>query len=101
LAPDFAAMVAGLARRGNARSSSNATDPEEAVERMPAFAISELKPGDRVIVTCVRNAAPARVMAIGLFAGVDPLIKLLREQLAKRGGGAASNLSLGLPMGVL
>src|SRR5262245_19793447 len=100
LAPDFAARVADLARRGNARSSSNAPDPEEAVERMPAFAISEMKPGDRVIVTCVRNAAPARVMAIGLFAGVDPLIKLLKEQLAQRGGGAASNLSLGLPMGV-
>jgi hypothetical protein len=101
LAPEFASTIADRARRGNARKSSNAPDPEEAVEGMPAFTISELKPGDRVIVSCVRNAAPARVTAIGLFAGVDPLIKLLREQLAQRGGGAASNLSLGLPMGVL
>jgi hypothetical protein len=101
LAPDFATMIADRARRGNVRSRSNAPDPEEAVERMPAFAISDLKPGDRVIVSCVKNAAPARVMAIGLFAGVDPLLKLLKELLAQRGGGGASNLSLGLPMGVL
>jgi len=101
LTPDFAAMIADRARRGNARSSSNAPDPEEVVERMPAFTIAELKPGDRVIVSCVKNATPARVTAIGLFTGVDPLFKLLQEQFARRQGGAAGNLSLGLPMGVL
>jgi hypothetical protein len=104
LAPEFAAMIADRARRGNvsaARSSPNAPDHEEAVELMPAFTISELKPGDRVIVSCVKNATPARVTAVGLFTGVDPLFKLLQEQLARQRGGAASNLSLGLPMGVL
>lgn len=104
LTPEFAAMIADRARRGNApaaKSSSDAPDPEEAVGRMPAFTISGLKPGDRVIVSCVRSATPTRVTAIGLFTGVDPLFKLLQEQFAQRGGGAASNLSLGLPMGVL
>jgi hypothetical protein len=103
LTPEFAAMVANRARRGNAsaaKSPSNALDPEEAVGRMPDFTVSELRPGDRVIVSCVRNATPARVIAIGLFIGVDPLFKLLQEQLARQRGGAASNLSLGLPMGV-
>ncbi len=104
LAPEFAAMAADRARRGNApaaQSSSNSPDPEEAVERMPAFTISELKPGDRVIVSSVKNATPARVKAIGLFTGVDPLFKLLQEQLAQQRGVATNNLSLGLPMGVL
>jgi hypothetical protein len=101
LTPEFAAMIADRARRGDARSSPNAPDPEEAVERMPAFTVSELKPGDRVIVSCVKNAAPARLTAIGLFTGVDPLFKFLQEQFAQRSGGAANNLSLGLPMGVL
>src|SRR5262245_24829979 len=104
LTPEFAVMTANRARRDHApaaKSSSSAQDPEEVVERMPAFTIFELKPGDRVIVSYVRNATPARVMAVGLFTGVDPLFKLLQEQLARQRGGAANNLSLGLPMGVL
>ena len=41
---------------------------------MPAFTISELKPGDAVIVASTVGSDPARVTAITLLAGVEPLL---------------------------
>jgi transcription antitermination factor NusG len=49
-------------------------DFSQMLERMPAFNISELKPGDAVIVASTAGSDPARVTAITLLAGVEPLL---------------------------
>jgi hypothetical protein len=97
-------MRAGGARPGASekRPANVADEPDwqETIEQLPALAVADLKPGDRVIITSTGGAQPERVTAIGLFTGVDALLKLLQErQSAQHGSGG--NQDLGLPGGVL
>jgi hypothetical protein len=75
-------------------------DWQETLERLPALTTTDLKPGDRVIITSIIGIHPERVTAIGLFTGVDALLRLLQERhAAQRGSGVSPGL--GLPGGVL
>ena len=49
-------------------------DFSQMVERMPVFSLSELKPGDAIIVASSVGPDPGRVTAITLLAGVEPLL---------------------------
>ena len=62
-------MVPG-GRMGGGRGG----DFSQMVERMPVFSLSELKPGDAIIVASSAGAYPGRVTAITLLAGVEPLL---------------------------
>jgi hypothetical protein len=64
------------------------------LERMPAFNISELKPGDAVIVASTAGADPGRVTAITLLAGVEPL--LTRAAGDNRAVGGAWNFDINI-----
>ena len=44
------------------------------IERAPAFALDELKPGDALIVLSTEGAKPAEVTAITVLAGVEPIL---------------------------
>lgn len=49
-------------------------DPQQMLERMPALALADLKPGDAIIIASTVGADPAQVTAITLLAGVEPLL---------------------------
>lgn len=49
-------------------------DIQQMLDRMPALQISELKRGDALIVSSTKGTDPARLMAIIMLAGVEPLL---------------------------
>lgn len=95
-------LVAQLAKRVRKPPSGSAAEPDwqAMIERLPALALTELKPGERLLASTTRGAQPGRMTAIGLFIGVEALLKLWQEQKTAPGGSSA-NLNLGLPSGVL
>jgi hypothetical protein len=107
LPPDLVTQIARRMRgsqpgASEKRPANEADEPDwqERLERLPALTIADLKSGDRVIVSSTSGVQPGRVTAIGLFTGVDALLKLLQEQqTAQRDSGV--NPGLGLPGGVL
>jgi hypothetical protein len=73
-----------------------APDMQDILERMPTVAITDLKPGQFIIVSSTVGADPTRATAIALVTGLDAL---LQNAAAQRGG--APGASLGLPSGAL
>jgi hypothetical protein len=86
-----AQMAASLARRYGAGRSQDAApaaaaggapgrggrgggDVGQMLDRLTAMPISELKPGDAVMVSTTMGSDPARVTVIMLLAGVEPLL---------------------------
>ena len=57
------------------RTRSNG-DLQAALERLPHIPLTDLKPGDAVILACTSSSDPSRLTAITLLAGVEPLLKL-------------------------
>lgn len=49
-------------------------DLQQALERMPAMPLTELKPGDAVIISSTKGSTPANLTAITLVAGVEPFL---------------------------
>jgi hypothetical protein len=49
-------------------------DVQQMLERAPALDLGELKPGDPLIVVSTEGAKPSEVMAIDIFAGVEPIL---------------------------
>jgi hypothetical protein len=70
-----ARIVAGSAG-GEWPRQENARDLQTAIETLPALNLTDLKPGEAVIITCTKNDDdPGRVTAITLLAGIEPLLK--------------------------
>jgi hypothetical protein len=44
------------------------------LDNLPAMPLSELKPGDAIMVSTTQGTDPGRVTAITLLAGVEPLL---------------------------
>jgi hypothetical protein len=63
-------------------------DFQDMLDRMPAVAIAELKPGDMVIVSSTKGADPGRVTAIAIVSGIEPLINAMQARLAAQGAAA-------------
>lgn len=49
-------------------------DLQQALEKMPVMALTELKPGDAVIISSTKGLTAANVTAITLVAGVEPFL---------------------------
>jgi hypothetical protein len=49
-------------------------DVGQMLDNLPAMPISELKPGDAIMVSTTQGTDPGRVTAITLLAGVEPLL---------------------------
>jgi len=49
-------------------------DFQQMLERTPALALNELKPGDALIVLSTEGARPSEVTAITVLAGVEPIL---------------------------
>jgi hypothetical protein len=61
------------------------------LERFPAISISELKPGDMVMVSSTVGAETSRVTAIKLVAGVDELLNSPQRRQRRQGGTGGDN----------
>lgn len=53
---------------------------ESLLERLPPLKPEELKPGDAIVVSSTRGSEPARLAAITLLAGVEPLLESAPRQ---------------------
>jgi hypothetical protein len=62
---------AGAGRGGGPRGGG---DIGQMLDNLPAMPISELKPGDAIMVSTTQGTDPGRVTAITLLAGVEPLL---------------------------
>ena len=73
-------------------------DFQDMLERLPATTVSELKPGDMVVVSSTQGADPGRATAIAVVAGVDAIINAMQARQAQQGGrpgGASQGPSFG------
>ncbi len=59
--------------RGGAGGRGGSGDIQQMMERMPAFTLADLKPGDALMILAAKGAGPGRVTAITMLAGVDPI----------------------------
>ena len=62
------------AAAGGAAMAARGGDVGQMLDNLPAMPISELKPGDAIMVSTTQGTDPGRVTAITLLAGVEPLL---------------------------
>ena len=74
-------------------------DIQEMIERLPQVQLSELKPGDVVIMSSTVGSDPSRATAITILAGAEPILLAMRSGGARQAGAGASTSS-GLPPGL-
>jgi hypothetical protein len=63
-------------------------DSQQMLERLPAMPVSDLKPGDAVIVAGPAGTDPGRLSAIALVAGVEPILTAPRTTGPEAMGGS-------------
>jgi hypothetical protein len=68
------------------------------IERLPSFSISELKPGDALIVSSSEGADRMRVNAISVLAGVEPILIASPRTFGEASGIANWNLEMSAPV---
>jgi len=72
LSPETTQMLAAR----NPGTPSNASPQIQSIlEKLPAFTVADLKPGDALIISCTNSSDSSRVTAITLLAGVEPLLR--------------------------
>jgi Cu/Ag efflux protein CusF len=59
---------------GAGRGGGRGADVPQMLDSLPAMPLSELKPGDAIMVSTTQGSDPGRVTAIMLLAGVEPLL---------------------------
>lgn len=67
------AMATALARRYQP-GAAKGEDTGQMLDRLPAMPLSELKRGDAIMLSSTTGSDPARVTAVMLLAGVEPLL---------------------------
>jgi hypothetical protein len=77
LPPTLAQNLARLnsaGTQGGKSGNDSADNVQQMLESAPAFDLAELKPGDSLIVVSTEGATLTEVMAIDIFAGVEPIL---------------------------
>lgn len=75
LAPPMAASLARRYQPGAAPGRGAAgEDTGQMLDHLPPLPFAELKPGDAIMLSTTMGADPARVTAVMLLAGVEPLL---------------------------
>jgi hypothetical protein len=72
---------------------------QEMLERLPAATFEQLKQGS-MIVFSTTGGDPARVTAIQLIAGIDPIVQMMQARAAAQGRPVnlgSFNLGIGQP----
>ena len=70
-------------------------DLQEMFDKLPAFTLQELKPGDAILISSTKGADPARVTAIAVVSGVGPLLQ--NSQTRRATAVSLGAMSLGGP----
>jgi len=93
----------GGGRGGMGGNRPGGFDLQEAMERLPALTIADLKPGDGIIMSSTDTGDATRATAITLIAGVEALIASPASQFPRGrgagGGGDAGNFG-GFDLGI-
>jgi hypothetical protein len=84
---------------GGPRMMRGGMDIQDMLERLPALEVSELKPGDLIVVSSTKGNDPSRLTAVTVVAGLDALLPTLQNRAAS--GRLGSGMDLGLPGGLL
>ena len=90
-------MIAALAPPKDAKPEAPPKaggDLQEMFDQLPAVGLSELKPGESIIVSSTKGADPARVTAIAIVSGAGPL---LQNQAGRATAVSLGAMSLGGP----
>lgn len=77
--------AAAMPARPAANGRFGGGDLQSVLERMPPFALGDLKPGEALLIAGTRDADPGRSTALTLLSGVEPL--LTAPNAASRVGG--------------
>jgi hypothetical protein len=59
----------------NAPGAKQGGDLQEMFDQLPPVTLSELKPGESILISSTKGAEPARVTAIAIVSGVGPLLQ--------------------------
>ncbi|MBA2733859.1 MAG: hypothetical protein H0U54_13315 [Acidobacteria bacterium] len=70
-------------------------DIQRIIDSLPVSTLAELKTGEMVLISSTTGADPARVTAITLVAGVEPIFAMLQARQGGAGGGASRPPNLG------
>jgi len=65
----------GGAREGSGMAGGPARNFEQMLQSMPPLSLSELKPGEPLIVVSTEGAKPSQVTAIAVLSGVEPILR--------------------------
>jgi len=68
------------------------------IERMPAFTLAELKPGEALIISSTEGVERTRANAITVLAGVEPILQAAPRSFGQAGGVGSWNLEMSIPM---
>jgi hypothetical protein len=79
-------------------NSGGPRDIQQMIERLPSFSISELKPGDGLIVSSSEGADRTRINAISVLAGVEPILIASPRTFGEASGIANWNLEMSAPV---
>jgi hypothetical protein len=55
--------------------SNSGTALQDTFDRLPTITLQDLKPGDSILVSSTKTTDPARITAIAILSGVEPLVK--------------------------
>jgi len=72
---------------GGGMRMGGGTTMAEMLERLPTISINELKVGDMVVMSSIQSPDPARITAISLVTGIEPLLTMMAAR--QQGGGQA------------
>lgn len=81
---------------GGGRGRGGSFNIQEMMERMPAIAIADVKPGEMIIVSSTKGADPTRLTAISLLSGAEPLLTMIAARQPQQATGSAPNPAAGL-----
>lgn len=65
----------GGARGGNGMPGGHSGNFDQMLQRMPPLSLSQLKPGEPLIVVSTEGAKPGQVTAIAVLSGVEPILR--------------------------
>jgi len=63
--------------RGAMAGGAGTSDFHQLLARMPGLTLDELKPEDALVISCFAGREASKVTAVGLLAGVEPLLTAL------------------------
>ncbi|HVX65462.1 MAG TPA: hypothetical protein VHA11_02610 [Bryobacteraceae bacterium] len=93
--PGAAPRAAAGSAEGAPAGVRRGPDLQQMLERMPAIALNELKPGETVVVSSTRSANSDHLTAVTLLAGADALLAMRQAAAAQSQGASSGGMNVG------